>query len=109
VILTWVISLLLLCTSLIVYLESLTALRIFEVNTIELAQKNFIAAEKVVIDCEKHLLNISVLTDHPCFIEPLGKNRWRISSKQKPSIQVHVSINEKTNEITRLNWRQVFE
>ena len=108
-ILAWVISLLLLCSSLIVYLEQLTVLRVMEVKTIENAQEKFIATEKSVLQCEDNITNMSVLTENNCFIEPAGKNQWRISSKEKPSIQIHVLVDEKSGVATRLNWRQAFE
>lgn len=108
-ILAWVISLFLLCSSLVMYLEGLTALRIFEMNSIEIAQKSFINAEQAVIECEKNMTNLSAIKDHQCFIESIGKNHWRISSKQKPAIEIHVLVDVKTNTVTRLNWRQVFE
>ena len=108
-ILAWVISLLLLCSSLIMYLERLTAVRTIEVNTIKLAQERFMAAEKSVIKCESNITNLSLLTQSPCFIQPAGKNQWLISSKEKPSIQIQVLIDEKSGTVTRLNWRQVFE
>jgi hypothetical protein len=108
-ILAWVLSLLLLCASLIVHLERLTALRIIEVKTIALAQQNFIAAEKAVLDCEKSLSMLSSLTENHCFTQPISKNIWLITSKQKPTIQVHVVLDQKSGIATRLNWRQSFE
>ncbi len=108
-ILAWVISLLLLCSSLIVYLERLTVLRVMEVKTIEYAQEKFIAAEKSVLQCEESITNLSLLIENHCFIQPAGKNRWLISSKEKPSIQIHVLVDEKSGTVTRLNWRQAFE
>jgi hypothetical protein len=108
-ILAWVISLLLLCSSLVLYLERLTVVRIIEVKTIEHAQEQFRAAEKAVIECEGNILNLSALTENNCFIQPAGKNQWLISSKKKPTIQVHVLVDEKSGLVTRLNWRQAFE
>jgi len=108
-ILAWVISLLLLCASLIVHLERLTALRTIEVKTIELAQQKFITAEKAVLDCEQNLSALSVLSENHCFIQPISKNIWLISSKQKPTIQVHVALDEKSGTTNRINWRQSFE
>ena len=108
-ILAWVISLLLLCASLIVHLERLTALRIIEVTTIKLAQQNFIAAEKVVLDCQQSLSTLSALSENHCLIQPVAKNIWLISSKKKPTIQVHVLLNEKSGTMKRLNWHQSFE
>jgi hypothetical protein len=108
-ILAWVMSLLLLCSSLIMHLEKLSSLRIIEVNTMQLAKKNFIAAERSVLECEKSLTDIAELKENNCFIQSAGKNHWLISSKEKPSIQIGVIIDEKTGTATRVNWRQVFE
>ena len=108
-ILAWVLSLLLLCTSLIVQLERLTALRVIEVKTLESAQQNFIAAEKAVLDCEQSLSMLSALNENDCFIQPISKNLWLITSKQKPAIQVHVVLDEKSGTTRRLNWRQAFD
>jgi hypothetical protein len=108
-ILAWVLSLLLLCASLIVHLERLTALRIIEVKTIALAQQHFIAAEKAVLDCEQNLGTLSALTENNCFIRPISKNIWLITSKPKPTIQVHVLLDDKSGNTKRLNWRQSFD
>jgi hypothetical protein len=108
-ILAWVLSLLLLCTSLIVQLERLTALRVIEVKTLESAQQNFISAEKAILDCEKNLSMLSALNEHYCFIQPISQNLWLITSKQKPAVQVHVALDEKSSTTRRLNWRQAFE
>ena len=108
-ILAWVISLLLLCSSLIAYLERLISLRALEVKTITQAQEQFIAAEKVVLECEKNIANVSAISENDCFIQSVGKGLWLISSKDKPSIQIHVLVDEKSGVVTRLNWRQEFE
>ena len=108
-ILAWVISLLLLCSALVVHLERLTALRIIEVKTIESAQSKFIAAEKAIAQCESHISNLSTLVHNDCYIQPAGKNIWRITSKEKPVIEIHIHVDEKTGVVNRLNWRQIFE
>ena len=108
-ILAWALSLLLLCASLIVQLERLTALREIEFKTLESAQHNFIAAEKAILGCEKNLSMLSELSESNCFIQSTSKNIWLITSKQKPAIQVHVALDEKSGNTRRLNWRQVFE
>jgi hypothetical protein len=107
--LAWVISLLLLCSSLVTYIERLNALRIVELKTMELAQQQFIAAENAVLECEKNITTLSDLKVNDCFIQSAGKNRWLISSKIKPAIQIGVVIDEKTGAASRINWRQVFE
>ena len=75
----------------------------------ELAQKNFVAAEKAVLDCEKNLTSLADLKENTCFVQSVGKNRWLITSKEKPAIQIGVVIDEKTGVTTRVNWRQIFE
>ena len=108
-ILAWVLSLLLLLSSLITYLERMTALTIIETSTMRTSQRNFVAAEKAILECEQNISQISALAENHCFIQSVGKNIWLISSKQKPSIQIHVYLDEKTGIATRLNWRQSFE
>jgi hypothetical protein len=108
-ILAWVMSLLLLCSSLIAYLERLTSLRVLEVKTIERAQEQFISVEKAVLECEKNIANMPAIPENDCFIQSVGKGLWLISSKDKPSIQIHVLVDEKSGAVTRLNWRQAFE
>ncbi len=108
-ILAWVISLLLLCSSLISYIERLGALRIIEVDTMSESQKKFIAAEKAIQECQENLTALSQAQSSLCFIQPAGTHRWLISSKGKPGIQIGVAVDEKTGAITRLNWRQIFE
>ena len=108
-ILAWVLSLLLLVSSLVAYLERMTVLAIIEKNSMTLAHRNFIAAEKSVLECEENISQLAVLTENHCFIQSVGKNIWLISSKQKPSIQVHVYLDEKTGVASRLNWRQSFD
>jgi hypothetical protein len=109
VILAWILSLLMLCSSLIVYLERMAMLSIVELNTMTASRRGLIAAEKSVVECEKNISNLSALTENACFIQPAGKNIWLITSKQKPGVQIYVFLDEKTGLATRLNWRQVFE
>jgi len=109
VILAWVISLLLLCSTLVVQLERLTTLRIIEVNTIKSEQSKFIAAEKSITQCEAHISNLSALAENHCHIQSVGKNIWRITSKEKPAIEIHIHVDEKTGAVKRINWRQIFE
>ena len=108
-IIAWVISVLTLLSMLVIQLERLAALEVMSVNTYAEAQKEFIAAEVALIECEKHLSNITVLENPTCHIQSVGKNLWLISSKSKPRLEVLVFLDEKTNITTRLNWRQKFE
>lgn len=109
VIVAWVLSLLTLLSILVMQLERLAALEVISVNTYAEAQKEFIAAEVALIECEKHLSNITVLENPTCHIQSVDKNLWLISSKSKPRLEVLVFLDEKTNITTRLNWRQKFE
>ncbi|QWE20878.1 hypothetical protein [Polynucleobacter sp. AP-Kolm-20A-A1] len=108
-ILAWVISLLLLGSALVGQLERLATLRIVEVNSIKVAHAHFVVSEKAVLQCEGSISNLSALVENHCFIEPAGKNLWRITSKEKPFVQIHVRVDEKSGLAKRLNWRQVFE
>ena len=74
-ILAWVISLLLLYSSLISYIERLGALRIIEVSAMSESRKKFIAAEKVVQECEENLTALSQTQSSLCFIQPAGNHR----------------------------------
>jgi len=112
VILAWVISLLLLCSSLVLYLERLTILRIIQVKTIELMQEQFMIAEKAVLECETNIAKLVEAIEKSeinCIIQAAGKNQWLISSREKPRIQTHILVDETSGLVTRLNWRQAFE
>jgi Tfp pilus assembly protein PilX len=105
----WVLSLLTLLSMLVIQLERLATLEVISVNTVAKAQKEFIAAEKALIECEQHLSNVAELQNSSCHIQSAGKNLWLVSSKVKPSLEVLIFLDEKTNIATRLNWRQSFE
>lgn len=107
--LAWVISLLLLCSSLIVSLERLGALRMMEMNAVRASYEQFTAAEKAVQECADNITALTQSQSNLCFIQPAGKQHWLISSKQKPAIQIGILVDAKTGVVTRLNWRQVFE
>jgi hypothetical protein len=94
---------------LVIQLERLVALEVMSVNTYAEAQKEFIAAEKALLECEQHLSNITVLVNPTCHIQSVGKNLWLVSSKSKPRLEALIFLDEKTNSTTRLNWRQNFE
>ena len=91
-ILAWVISLLTLLSMLVIQLERLAALEVMGVNTYVEAQKEFIAAEKVVQECEENITALTQAQSNLCFIQPAGNYRWLISSKEKPGIQIGVAI-----------------
>jgi Tfp pilus assembly protein PilX len=109
VIIAWVLSLLTLLSMLVIQLERLVALEVMNINTYAEAQKEFIAAEKALLECEQHLSKITVLANPACHIQSAGKNLWLLSSKSKPSLEILIFLDEKTNIATRLNWRQNFE
>ncbi len=108
-IIAWVLSLLFLLSSLVSHLERLAALEMIAANSYVESQKQFIAAEKSLLECERHLSSIAVLENPTCHIQSAGKNRWLISSKEKPVLEILVNLDVKTNAVTRLNWRQNFE
>ena len=109
VIIAWVLSLLTLLSMLVIQLERLVALEVMSVNTYAQAQKEFIAAEKALLECEQHISNITALVNPTCHIQSAEKNLWLISSKSKPSLEILILVDAKTNIATRLNWRQNFE
>jgi Tfp pilus assembly protein PilX len=108
-ILAWVLSLLTLFSMLVIQLERLAVLEAMSVNTYVETQKRFIAAEKALLQCEQHLSNITVLANPACHMQSVGKNLWLLSSESKPSLEILIFLDEKTNIATRLNWRQNFE
>ena len=108
-ILAWVISLILLCSALIMHLERWSTLKLMHVDTIKTTQEQFIKSEQAVIECEKHISNISSFPESYCNIQSVGKNIWMISSKEKPVIQIHVHVDKNSGVAGRINWRQVFE
>jgi len=109
VIITWVLSLLTLLSMLAIQLERLVALELLSINTIAQSHQGFIAAEKEILACEKHLSNITTLPNSACHIQSAGKNLWLISSTTKPSLEILVFMDEKIKSPTRINWRQNFE
>ena len=108
-IIAWVLSLLALLSMLVFQLERLVALEVMGINTVVETQKRFIAAENALLECEQHLSNITVIENPACHIQSAGKSLWLISSKSKPSLEILILLDEKTNSTTRLNWRQNFE
>jgi hypothetical protein len=108
-ILAWVISLLLVCATLIMNLERWSTLKLMHVNSIRATQEQFMKSEQSVIECEQHILNLSNLPQSHCNIQSVGKNIWMISSIERPIIQIHIHVDENSNVATRINWRQAFE
>ena len=108
-IIAWVLSLLVLLSTLVAHLERLAALEIVAVNSYVESHKQLIAAEKSLLECERNLSNIAALGNTTCHIQSAGKYHWLISSKDKPVLEILVHLDLKTNAVTRLNWRQRFE
>ncbi|QWE10827.1 hypothetical protein [Polynucleobacter sp. es-EL-1] len=108
-IIAWVLSLLVLISSLIANLERMTTLEIISSNTVVAAGKQFIAAEKNLDQCERDFINIANHANSPCHLQSAGKNLWLISTKQSPRLEILVRHDEKTGAVNRLNWRQQFE
>jgi len=96
-------------STLITDLERLTALEIISVNTLMQTQDRFVAAENAVMECQNNLSSMSAAQLQACHLQSAGNNYWLISSKEKPTIEVLVFLNEKTGTVSRLNWRQDLE
>ncbi len=108
-IIAWVLSLLMLISSLIQTLDRSVALELIRLDAITSAGKKLIASEKLLLECEENLVRIASLNHSDCHIQSVGKKLWLISTKDKPTIEVLVFLDEKTKQATRLNWRQEFE
>lgn len=108
-IIAWVLSLLTLLSMLVIQLERLSALEVMSINTYAESQKEFIAAEQSLLECERHISNLAALDSSNCSIQSAGKNLWLISSKSKPSLEILIFLDDQTRIATRLNWRQKFE
>ena len=108
-IIAWVLSLLMLLASLVNILERSVALELISLHTFIESGKKFIAAEKSILECEKNLVNVTAPNHAACHVQSAGKNLWLISTKEKPVIEILVSLDEKTKQVTRLHWRQEFE
>lgn len=108
-IIAWVLSLLMLLASLVNILERSVALELISLHATIDSGKKLITSEKSLLECEENLGNIAVLNHSTCHIQSAGKNLWLISTKEKPTLEVLVVLDEKTKQVTRLNWRQEFE
>lgn len=108
-IIAWILSLFILLATQIIQLERLVALEVIGVNSYVESQRQFIAAENAITECELHLVNIAGIDHVNCHIQSLRKNHWLISSKTKPKLEVIVFLDEKTKTAHRLSWRQNFE
>ena len=108
-ILIWVFSLLLLGSSIIQQFTDMTSQSIVELKSLTDAQERFIAAERAIVECEKSLALNTLIGDGVCDIQSVSHHVWKITSKQKPGIEVHVYRHPEGTEWQRLNWRQTFE
>lgn len=108
-ILIWVFSLILLGSSIIQQLTGMTSQSILELKSMTNAQERFIATERTIVECEKSLAFNTSIGDEICEIQLIGQHVWKITSKQKPGIEVHVYRHPESAEWQRLNWRQAFE
>ena len=108
-ILIWVFSLILLGSSIIQHFTRMTSQSIVEMKNMTDAQERFIAAERAIVDCEKSLAHNTSTGDEICDIQSISLHIWKITSKQKPGIEVHVYRHPDSAEWQRLNWRQTFE
>lgn len=108
-IIAWVLSLLMLISSLIQILDRSVALELMRLDAITSAGRKLIESEKLLLECEQNLARSASLNHSDCHIQSAGKNLWLISTKDKPTIEILVFLDEKTKQATRINWRQEFE
>lgn len=108
-IIAWVLSLLMLISSLIQILDRSVALELMRLDAITSAGRKLIESEKLLLECQENLTRITSLNHSDCHTQSVAKNLWLISSKDKPTIEILVFLDEKTKQATRLNWRQEFE
>lgn len=108
-IIAWVLSLLVLLATALGHLERLLTLETIALSTFEQSHKQFIVAEKSLLDCEKRLSNVTLIESDGCHIQSSGKNLWLISTKGKSSLEALVFMDDKTHIAMRLNWRQKFD
>jgi hypothetical protein len=87
----------------------MTTIEVISVNNAIDSGRRFIAAEKMLQECESNLSNIANLGNASCHIQSAGKQLWLISTIGNPKLEILVHLDEKTNIATRLNWRQQFE
>jgi hypothetical protein len=108
-IIAWVVSLILLLSSLVGFAERMNALELISLNTLRESQRRFIAAEKNLLACEQALIQLIDIEQGQCQIQSGGKNQWLITTLEQPVLEVLVYLDIKTGRTTRLNWRQDFE
>ncbi len=108
-IIAWVLSLFMLISSLIQILERSVALELIRLNAVTSAGKKLIASEKLLLECEENLASIASLNHSHCHIQSVGKNLWLISTKESPTLEILVFLDDKNKQVTRINWRQKFE
>ena len=108
-ILIWTFSLLLLGSSIIQHVTGMASQSIVELKSMTDAQEQFIATERAIVECEQSLALNTLTGDEICDIQSISQHVWKITSKQKPGIEVHVYRHPESTEWQRLNWRQIFE
>lgn len=108
-IIAWVLSLLLLLATMLMHLERLLTIELLAFNTYQQSASQFIASEKSLIECEKNLINMTIMENDLCHVRSVRKNLWLLSSKQKPHLEVLVFLDYETHLSTRLSWRQAFD
>lgn len=108
-IIAWVFSLVVLLASLTAHIEKLISIELIRVNSMIKSQEKFIANEKALQECQDNLLNMAAMANVDCHLQSAGKNLWLISNMNHPKMEVLVFLDERTHEVTRLNWRQRFD
>jgi hypothetical protein len=108
-IIAWVLSLLFIISTVVVYLERIVALETFAVQTQKEVVEDFIKSEKIVLQCEQLLPEKIEEASELCHVQLLDKQYWLVRNLHAPKIEVLIHLNTESGMMSRLNWRQVFE
>lgn len=108
-IIAWVLSLLFIISTVVVYLERIVALESFAVQTQMESANDFMESEKTVLQCEQLLPEKIDSARELCHVQLLEKQYWLVSNLHSPKIETLIYVNAESGKMNRLNWRQVFE
>ena len=96
-------------TSLVGYLQRLTALEIIATQTIKTTQAEFIAAEKKLLECERNISHVATLPSDTCVVQSIGKQLWRVSTVGLITLESAIHLDDTSGSAARLSWRQAFK
>ena len=96
-------------TSLVGFLQRLTALEIIATQTIKTTQVEFIAAEKKLLECERNISHVATLPSDTCVVQSIGKQLWRVSTVGLITLESAIHLDDTSGSAARLSWRQAFK